>query len=926
MRAVCAVSFEFVLYGRGEECARVAHLLDAATRGEAQSLAFVGEAGSGKTALLDEARAQATGFTQLRMVGIEAAGELAYVGLGELLSPHEDLFAELVESQRRSLRGALGLSGDAVVQLAVHAAVSTLFGLLSDRAPVLCTVDDAHWVDAASIDALLFATRRLETERVAVLLGARTEWRRDLVARGVPVQDVRELGREDARLLVAACGVVDQAHADAVLREANGNPLALIELSHASREGFPSEDGTGRLRVDDVVAKRFLAEIQLLPEPTRQALEVVAACDTDDERVVLAAVDHAFGEQSLEPAYVRVLRCESGTIRFRHPLMRSAVYQASPPAQRRAAHAAIAAVLNEQPDRRAWHWALSVRGRDEAVATALEQTAGTARRRGGLAAEARAMAKAAALSENPGAESRRWMAAGSAAVLAGRHDEAREFLDQAELVNPGDVTVLADVAFERARLSLWHEQADDPRIMDSARMVAADDPLRAARLVSYRIVGLLADFDAQQAAMLADEAWSLMAGRPEPLDAAFKVALAWSAAGHTDRGLELADQCSRIAAECDDATSLVQLGHLFSWAERDQVALSLLDRGIQLCRTSEATWMLVNGLLHRSCLYTHSGRPLLALADAAEAQWLAGQLEVRTQQLACLATLALAEAAVGRLADAESHAVETIRRSAQMRFGAREFEVAARAALASIAMVRGTSDIAFSELAQVRDVLRAGRFAEMGACVLLGELPEAAARAGRVEQAKELVEEIEDFAVPRNRRNLLAASARARAVVDPADGAAHVRATEMAESAGNPVSVARARLAYGEFLRRNKRILDARVELAAARESFTVNGADAWAERAAAELRAAGVAVPRTDPAVQQLTPMELEIATLVAAGSRNREIAGQLYVSEKTVEAHLGKVYRKLGLRSRTQVAEALARHATSIGKSPIPTPLVRP
>jgi DNA-binding CsgD family transcriptional regulator len=589
------------------------------------------------------------------------------------------------------------------------------------------------------------------------------------------------------------------------------------------------------------------------------------------------------------------------------------VYSASPPAQRRAAHAAIAAVLHQQPDRRAWHLALSVRGRDEAVATALEQTAGTARRRGGLAAEARAMAKAAALSEGPGAESRRWMAAGSAAMLAGRHDEAREYLDQAELVSPGVVTVLADVAFERARLSLWHEEADDPRITDAARVVAADDPQRAARLVSYRIVGLLADFDAQQAAMLADEAWSLMAGRPEPLDAAFKVALAWTAAGHSDRGVELADRCSRLATECDDATSLVQLGYLFAWVEREQVALSLLDRGIQLCRTSGATWMLVNGLLHRSCLYTHAGRPLLALADAAEAQWLAGQLEVHAQQLECLATLALAEAAAGRLADAESHAAETIRRSAEVRFGAREFEVAARCALASIAMVQGASDIAFNELARVRGVLRAGRFAEVGACALLGELPEAAARAGRIEQAKELIEEIEDFAVPRNRRSLLAASARARALVDPADGAAYLRAVDLAEAAGKPVAVARAQLVYGEFLRRNKRILDARVELAAARESFTVNGADAWADRAAAELRAAGIAVPRTDRAAQHLTPMELEIATLVAAGRRNREIAGQLYVSEKTVEAHLGRIYRKLGLRSRTQVAEALAHHATT-------------
>lgn len=357
-----------------------------------------------------------------------------------------------------------------------------------------------------------------------------------------------------------------------------------------------------------------------------------------------------------------------------------------------------------------------------------------------------------------------------------------------------------------------------------------------------------------------------------------------------------------------DPTTLVQVGHLFTWAEHYDEADRLLEAGITLCRSSGGEWLLVNALCHRSDLHRRTGRLLLAVADAAAALDLAEHLQIPGTRVEALAALAPAEALAGRLVEAKAHADQVLTFAAQMRLGSAEYETAARSALASIALVRGRYADAVHQLQRVRAVLDDGGFAELGACPSVADLVLAHAAAGNAPEALSFAEIVEGFAAPRRRAGLLATVALGRALVDADDGASFARSVELA--ADNRFAVGRARLMHGEWLRRTRRIVDARGELTAAHETLHALGATAWAERAASEVRATGAKIGPSTPGAESLTPQELQIAMLAGSGHRNREIAGQLFVSEKTVEAHLSRVFRKLGLRSRTELARVLPMH----------------
>jgi len=859
-------------------------------------VAYVGDPGIGKSALLQWARGEADGFCQLTLTGVESESEIGYAGLLDLFGAHRGLIGQLPAPQARALSGALALSDHEVSALDVGASVLSMLGVLSGREPLLCTVDDAHWIDKASLSALLFAVRRLAGEPAAVLVMARQRFATELSGRGVPVTEIGALDDAAARLVVGDCGVVDEELIELVVRESVGNPLALVELS---RPGRRQEAGGPGARV----MERFLREVTELPDATRRALVVVAACDTTDaQRIEQAVARSSDGVEALAPAYRSVLRGEPGVTRFRHPLLRAAVYQAATPEERRAAHRAVAEAFADRPDRRAWHRALAATGPDAQAAADLEDTAAGARRRGGFHAEALALERAAQLSTTPALVGRRYFAAAAAEFLAGGHTRTSALLDLAGEAAPEDPVLAADIAFERARLALWQEAVDLPDLREAARRVTAHDRGRAARLLSYRIVGLLSNFDGRGLREAADDAWSLMDGRPRPLDAAFKVALARLASGETDAAITLARECAAVATEEGDATTLVQVGHLFTWAERHDEAAQLLEAGIALCRSSGSDWLLVNALCHRSELHLRTGRLLLALTDAAAALGLAEDLQIAGARVEALAVLAPAEALAGRLVEAQAHADQVLGLAAQMRFGAAEYETAARSTLASVALVRGRNHEAVEQLQRVREILEKGRFIELGACPSVAELAVAKAAAGEGTEALAVAETVEAFAQPRGRRALLATVALGRAVVDAEDGAAFGRAVTLAE--GSPFAAARARLMYGEWMRRNRRIVDARAELTAAHELLRASGATAWADRAAAEIRATGATLGPSTPGAESLTPQELQIATLAASGLRNREIAGQLFLSEKTVEAHLGRVFRKLSIRSRTELA----------------------
>lgn len=890
------------LRGREDELVRVDRLLTDARAGRAGVLVYVGEPGIGKSALLEWARGRADGFAQLTLTGVESESEIGYGGLLDLFGAHLALLEELPDPQALAVSGALAQSDHDVPALDVGAGVLSMLGLLSSQAPLLCTVDDAHWVDDATLAALLFAIRRLAEEPVGVLITARSQFAAVLSSRGMSATELRPLDKSSAQLVVGDCGVVDPQQMERVVHDSVGNPLALVELSAAGRRAVT-------IGPNGPVVSRFLDEVSELPERTRHALVAVAACDTTEAlRIEEAARQSVGGDETLTPAYGTVLRSEPGVIRFRHPLLRTAVYGAATPSARRAGHRAAAEAYHDQPDRRAWHRALAATGPDATVAAQLADTAHAARRRGGFHAEALALERAAQLTTTPLLAGRRYFAAATAEFLAGAHSRTSALLDRAHETDPGDPVLAADIAFERARLALWHDAVDTPDLQEVARQVADRDPRRAARLLSYRIVGLLSDFDGPALADAAGEVWSLMDGSPDPLDAAFKVALARLAAGDTDSAIALAAECASVATERGDPTTLIQIGHLFTWAERHDEAAGLLEAGITLCRSSGGEWLLVNALCHRSELHRRTGRLLLAVADAAEALDLAEHLQIPGTRVEALAALAPAEALAGRLEEAQTHAEQVLAFAAQMRLGSTEYETAARSALASIALVRGRYADGVHQLQRIRAVLDAGGFVELGACPSVVELILAHAVDGNASEALSFAETVEGFAEPRGRAGLLATVALGRALVDPADGASFAQAVELA--ADNPYAVGRARLMYGEWMRRTRRIVDARVELTAAHETLRAAGATAWAERAASEVRATGARLGPNTPGAESLTPQELQVAMLAGSGHRNREIAGQLFVSEKTVEAHLGRVFRKLGLRSRTELARILPIH----------------
>ena len=487
---------------------------------------------------------------------------------------------------------------------------------------------------------------------------------------------------------------------------------------------------------------------------------------------------------------------------------------------------------------------------------------------------------------------------------------ARRLLDLAGTAAPGDDILAADIVFERARLALWHDAAEEPGILEVAHRLAEVDVVRAARLASYGIVGRLGDFDGPGLARLAARTKAYLGDGTDPLDAAFKLAYARVALGRTDAGLALADAAARDALAVDDVTTLTQLGQLYTWVKHYDDALVVLDRAVASCRVSGAHWMLVNALVHRAGVHRRTGRLLVALADAAEAEALADHVGVALQRADVTAALALVEAELGRTVEAHAHGQEVLRAASAMRTGAAELQVAARCALGSLELpARAGTRRRVEHLTPVLATLRDGGFAEVGACPAVVDLVEVHARAGRAQDATSLADELDDFATPRGRSGLHAAS-RART------GSRRPARRGGVRTRGRPRTQRRRGSRRGQDVALPRRvaapdpvgIVDARPVLAEAYDAFLLLGARVWAERAAAELRATGAPVDSLSANVHQLTPQELQVALQAAAGARNREIAGQLYVSEKTVEAHLSRVFRKLGVRSRAQLGAALA------------------
>jgi DNA-binding CsgD family transcriptional regulator len=885
--------------------------------GRARALVIRGEAGIGKTALLDYARECAQGMTALSARGIQSESDLPHSALVALLGPVLDLRSELPEVQRRALEGALALGPPTPAdRLALAVATLALVGAAAERRPLLIAVDDFQWVDDSSAEVVLFVARRLEGERAAALLTVRDgEGVRPL--EGIEELELRGLEEAAARELLAraAPSALPPEVVERLLAAAGGNPLALLEIPAALDESqlcgrTPLDEPlSAGSRLQAALRRRFDA----LPEPSRRALVVAATSRGESLQVVAGACARlgleATALEAAEDAGLATLAGEE--LRFRHPLVRSGAYHAASPSDRRAAHRALAAV---EPSRiaRGWHLAAAAIGADEEAARALEEAAGEAAARGGLDAAAAALERAAALSPEQADRARRLVASAATYSQAGPAERAAELLREA-LQLPLAPRARAEAEHVLGRVEMLRGSLDEAhRLMLAAgERLAAEDPGSAAMVVAE--AGVPCFMAGRIASAVATERRALELAEPAggvSLDFARVLlvgarSLAGEIAAAEAEGL--GDRVVELLAHARTAPAPLVISPIpfLTWWEEFGAAAAYCERLLDAAREAGMAGALPLLLAGRAELDFRLGDWRGARAHGAESVRLAEEAGQLVQTPFPLVNLARVEAAMGL----EELAREHVQRA---------LETAALAGMASIPVYAG-SYLGLLELGAGRMEEAARQLDAVAArCDELGmhdpstvqwraDHVEALVRVGRPEEAEASLAVLRAQAERTGRTWARAAAARCAALLAPDEDldAAFEDALELHDPQRDPFELARTELAYGERLRRAGRRHDAREPLRRALSGFERLEAAPWARRTRSELRASGAAVgPVRDVTTRELTPQEMEVALVVARGATNREAAASLFLSPKTVEAHLGRVYRKLGVRSRTELA----------------------
>jgi DNA-binding CsgD family transcriptional regulator len=909
-----------MLVGRSPETAAVDRLLEGARSGHGGALVVSGEAGVGKSALLEHARAAADGFVVLTALGIESEAELAFAGLHQLLRPVLSRIDALPAPQAAALRAAFVLSDETVTErFRISLGVLGVLAAAAESRPLLCLVDDAQWLDEPSADALLFAARRVEAERVAFLLAARDDPLRPFTAPGLPALRIEALGEQDARSL-ARRALGDAAAPEAVewvLGHANGNPLALVELPSMLTPGQTSgqEPLTGMLPSTTSVERTYLDRVRLLP-PSVQQLLLLAAAEETGERATITAAATAAGldPAGFEPAdRAGLVTVGLDRISFRHPLVRSAVYRGASFAERERAHRALAGVLSRpvDADRRAWHRAAGVAGPDDEVAAELEATADRAQLRGGFAAAAAALERAAALSSTGPDRARRLVAAGTAEWRAGRAERASGLLDAAGPVL-NDPLLHADREHVRGRIAARNGSvlAAGAMLLAGAEVAAPHDPHKALQMLLN--VGMLSAKSGDLASMgrAARSAGELHLG-DDPLDAALRDLLV--GAGHLMMGRSAAE-VDRIrdavnrARESGDVPSLAWAAAGAATIGDDAGQAAILQRAREIARASGAVDTLVD------LLETVVGAAFIAglftsvAAEAEEGLRLAREVGLGNSVTFHQAALTLMAGLSGNDRTCRAHADE-IAAAVRMNAMANANSIA-QWAVALLDLARGNPERTITRLVALREA-PVGEAHPLGAMVATPDLVEAYLQVGRPAEAALAFAPLAAFAGSSAPHWWHALAARCRAMLADGDEAEQAYEDALAVLAGlnRRFDRARTELLYGSFLRRQRRRADAREHLRAAVGGFERLGAEPWAERARVELRATGETARKRDPStITQLTPQEMQIARLVGEGNSNKDVAIQLFLSPRTVEYHLAKVFTKLGITSRADLIRQAA------------------
>jgi DNA-binding CsgD family transcriptional regulator len=904
-----------VLYGREAESAAVEGLIARAGSSLSGSLVIRGEPGVGKSALLGYALERATGMPVLRAGGIEAESELAFAALHQLVRPILDLLRRLPDPQEAALAGALGLSRVSVEdRFLIGAAVLTLLAEAAEQAPLVCVVDDAQWLDRPSADALTFAARRLEAEGVVMLFAARDGELRRFEAPGLADLSLRALDAEAAGALLAerVPSTLSPDVRDRLVVSAGGNPLALIELvglmsGEQLAGGAPLPDP---LPQSAQIERIYLERAHGLPESTQQLLLLVAADDTGS----LATVVDAASIMGIDPDALGaaetagLVRAFGGGVEFRHPLVRSTLYRDAGFAQRQTVHLALADVLDgeEDADRRAWHRAAASLGHDDEVARELEQTARRARRRSGFAAAARALERAAELSGDDDARGRRLVAAAQDAWLAGGPEQAVALLDRARGLTM-DVHVRAEGMHLRGTIELrCGVPAEAATVLAAgAAEIAPVAPAKATEMLVEAAQAASYAGDAAQIVEFGRRA-SALPGDDDP-DRHFTVdvivGIGGMLAGDTARGAARLREALDLATDFQDPRRLVHAGACAGYLGEEATEHELYGRAVARAREIGAVATLPYVLEYLARSEAVDGRYAAAAAHATEGLRLAGETGQQNSVCHLLASLALIAALQGRADECRSRAAQALELARARGLGYQS--ALAEWALARLDLGLGRPAEALTRLAGVA-AAGPGHSHPFVKVVAAPELVEAAVRAGQTAIAQAALVEFERFARETAPPWALALVARCRGLLSAGEAAErHFReALRLHGESARPFDRARTEIVFGEYLRRDGRRKQARAHLRSALDGFERLGAGAWAERARNELRASGETARKRSPsAIDQLTPQELQITRLVAEGATNKEVAARLFLSPRTIDYHLRKVFSKLGISSRAEL-----------------------
>jgi DNA-binding CsgD family transcriptional regulator len=903
-----------MLIGRTAERAALRALVEAAARGEGAALLVTGEPGMGKTTLLlDVVERAEGGLTTLRASGREAEADLPFATLAELLRPVVGELESLPAPQAGALRRALALEpADAVVDgLAVGVATLGVIATLAARNPLLVVVDDLQWVDGPSRTAILFVARHLSRIHVALLCAAREGELPD--GHELPRLELVALrAREAGNLLAEATRVpLDRAVRRRLLELSQGNPLALVELPTALSDAqLQGREPLGEpIAVNGGIERTFGARVARLPARTRRALLVAAAAGADASATVWRAVEQEWlGREDLSPAELDgLVTVAQDKVVFRHPLVRSVVYQGASPAGQRAAHALLAGV-EEDPDRRAWHRAAAALAPDEAAASGLDAAAGRALARGAPASAARAFEEAARLSDGDDAQGTRLARAARAAHRAGDVSSAGRYAASARRLASDPLAVAdlllveSDLRMRQGDLEGAHRSlvAHAELLVDVDRVRAATMLLLAAKLRVFRL-------EAQVAVDEVERALALLPSGEHDL-----VHLTALSMSRTVAGRPGAREAAHAAA---DAAARSPHGHAHTlgiawplvWLEDYELAREVTDRSIAVQREAGFLLYLPQSLLPRAELDFRTGHWDAAIASASEALDLLEETQQPAEAAAAAGVLARMLAARGDVEGCRALVQRAL--ASDVEFGLRSSGAHALAAEGLLQLGLRRPDEALAPLETAERIQALGAVGEPWLFLSAPDLVEALARVGQEGMAREALRDYEERAAGKGRVSASAAAARCRGILD-ADGwqDAFDEALALHDEVPTPFERARTELCYAERLRRARKRAEARDRLRAAVEVFDGLGALPWAERARAELRASGERARRRTTPVDSLTQQELAVARLVVAGATNREAAATLFVSPKTIEFHLANAYRKLDVRSRTELVRTFA------------------